>query len=675
MTPRILPRKLFDVFFIKNLRHRLVLSYRPVLSFLFPVFIGLCPFMTTAIATTVRSYRYALQPTKVQRQALVHASDRSRREWNELVKLAAWAENEQRFGRREALIHRFGHLLAGKALVGRATSQARALMEEHGFSTESEAIAFARAARVEKVRQQDKHFLTVQYAIERARSNFAKKRTPSGSKKKECGLSRKTFEATVRRFEEASAQYCKGQRGRPRLKKQTDSVGLQWQLDPRCVNPVDFERGTVDIAAMIGSPCCQIMRVTFHRDLPPGAWIKQLAVKFTPTRVFLVIGIEAPSTSLQRRVPRVPPSAVAGIDPGRGTALTISDVHGNVQFNIRPPVLRDETFSRKTRRWYRLATRQMQRANPHRFDEKTGCWKRGSAPVVRTAGLRATHLKIAKALRHLTDARREVYHLAANRLLREFAVVGVGPWRGQGKAFGIGATRRGQNRKDHDNAVSEFVNLLRDKARRSLPSRQVLDIDETHTTRCCVDCGEATGPHGIKGLKVRVWTCVSCGQIHQRDFASARAIARRTLAQTAAGAQPVQPERVFFSSKKQARNPAASFTKASVRRGAHAKIPLTRKIVSEPERRSGGSAALPACRPEAVGVQSALKPAACSHSPKWLQPDLPFGLQDTPCIHAVKLPQRRHRRRECAGTVTRPSKTQIGDAQDCSKLQPPKRQP
>ncbi len=616
----------------------------------------------------VRNYRYALQPTHVQKQSLVRASDRSRREWNELVKLAAWAENEQRFGRREALIHRFGNLLADKKIVGRAVGQARALMKKHGFSSETEAIVFARSEQVREIRQQDKHFLTVQYAIERARNNFGKKRTPSKAKKKECGLSRKTFEAIVRRFQEASTQYWKGQRGRPRAKNLHDSVGLQWQLDPRCVDPVDFERGTVDIAAMVGSPCCQGVRVALHRDLPPGAWIKQLALRFTPTRTFLVVGIEAPAASLQRRVPEVPSNAVAGIDPGRRTALTVSDTCGNVQFSIQPPILRDQGFLRKGRRWHRLANRQVRRANSKRFDENTGRWKQGSGPLVRTAGLRNTRLKIAKAFRHLADARREVYHLAANQMLREFAVVGVGSWRGQGKAFGTGATRRGQNRKDHDNAVSEFVNLLRDKAQRSSPSRQVLDIDEAYTTRCCVDCGARTGPNGLKDLKVRVWTCVNCGQTHQRDFASARAIARRTLAQTAAGAPLVQPEPVFSSTEKQARNPAASVTKARVRRRARAKSPLTRKTVFEPERRSGGSAALPACRPEAVGVQPVSKTTPCSRPPNWLEPDLPFGFQDTPCIHPVKPPERWHRRGGCMGTVTRPIPSQTRDAQDCFNL-------
>ena len=113
------------------------------------------------------------------------------------------------------------------------------------------------------------------------------------------------------------------------------------------------------------------------------------------------------------------------------------------------------------------------------------------------------------------------------------------------KARRLMAERGLANRKDYDNALGVFTSILKDKAARASQPRQVLDVREAYTTCTCPDCGELAGPTGLQDLKVRVWTCTSCGQTHQRDFASVRAIARRTMAlhTTAAGAQPAQPER------------------------------------------------------------------------------------------------------------------------------------
>ena len=70
--------------------------------------------------TAVRCYRYALRPTPDQWRAIGHAQAQARRLWNEMVALLKWAEREQRNGRREALLHEYGHILAGKAITGAA---------------------------------------------------------------------------------------------------------------------------------------------------------------------------------------------------------------------------------------------------------------------------------------------------------------------------------------------------------------------------------------------------------------------------------------------------------------------------------------------------------------------------------------------------------------------------
>ena len=248
--------------------------------------------------------------------------------------------------------------------------------------------------------------------------------------------------------------------------------------------------------------------------------------------------------------------------------------------------------------------------------EAPGRWKRGGKrrPLVVTKGLQETRNRVAEAQRHVADARREAYHLGANRLLSEFSTVGVGNWRGRGKAPGVGRAKRAQNRKDYDNAISEFTSILKDKAARCIQPRTVLDIREAGTTKNCPDCGEPTGPSGLKDLKVRAWTCPACGANHQRDFASARAIAARTLAQAAAGTLPAQPEA-------KASNSAVALTKVRVRK-RRAKSPLLRKKASESERRRGVSAGKP------VGVEVPLKAAPCSQPPIHREMELPLANPD-----------------------------------------------
>ena len=567
--------------------------------------------------TAVRCYRYALRPTPTQARALEHATKQARRLWNEMVALLKYAEKEQRNGRREALIHEYGRILQGKAVTGAAVTKARKLMAERGLASEQEATAIARGEVVEAARKHGRRRLALAYATERAQSTARGKRLI---------ISAQTVVAIVRKFGDACALYVTGKRGAPHFKVRGDTVSLQRQVSAGAAAPVDFESGTVDLAGLLGSENCRAVRAILHRPLPAGAKIKQVCVTSTATRSFVVFMVEAPAASFVRQVAEVPASVVAGIDPGRKTALTVSDTTGATQFTIQPPLFRDARFLRRQNRLLRKADRQLRAANPERFDDK-GRWRRGGrrGPLVSTKGLQDTRTRIADGLRHIADARREAYHLGANRLLTEFGTVAVGTWRGRGKAPGVGKAKRAQNRKDYDNAVSEFAAILKDKAARCSSPRTIIDQREAGTTKNCPDCGSPTGPSGLKDLKVRAWTCSGCGVTHQRDFASARAIAMRAQ-QTAAGAHPVQPEA-------QASNPAATPTKVRVRK-ARAKSPLLPKTASERERRSGVSAGKASREDVPAGVEVSLPTAPCSQPPIHRQMDLPLADQDAPRTRA-----------------------------------------
>ena len=94
--------------------------------------------------TVFRCYRYALCLTPVQSRLLARASDQARRAWNELCALLDWAECEQQYGRREALLHAYGRLLEQKKRAGKAITKAHRLMEQHQLPDLDAAYAFAR---------------------------------------------------------------------------------------------------------------------------------------------------------------------------------------------------------------------------------------------------------------------------------------------------------------------------------------------------------------------------------------------------------------------------------------------------------------------------------------------------------------------------------------------------
>ena len=54
-------------------------------------------------------------------------------------------------------------------------------------------------------------------------------------------------------------------------------------------------------------------------------------------------------------------------------------------------------------------------------------------------------------------------------------------------------------------------------------------VNEAYTTVTCHKCLERSGPTGLAGLSVRVWTCAGCGQTHDRDVNAAINILRLGL--------------------------------------------------------------------------------------------------------------------------------------------------
>jgi putative transposase len=51
-----------------------------------------------------------------------------------------------------------------------------------------------------------------------------------------------------------------------------------------------------------------------------------------------------------------------------------------------------------------------------------------------------------------------------------------------------------------------------------------MEVNERNTTRTCHSCKSLTGPQGLDGLRIRVWTCHVCGDTHERDINAAKNI-------------------------------------------------------------------------------------------------------------------------------------------------------
>jgi len=526
--------------------------------------------------TLTRCYRYALLPSPAQQAAIEAAAAAARQYWNGLVAVQRWAEREIRAGRQASLVGCYEELLQNKALTGRAVSVAReravcdgttlgAAIKELRAEKAHELDAGVRGNNSKRIRFLSRRKLATEYALERVEAT---------RKSKGSALPAAVTYSLLQKFSDCAAKYVRGKRRRPRFKRRGDTVSLQAQVTATSRNPrVPGRNGVaIDLARVAGDVCGKVPMV-FHRELPPGAKIKQVALTIRGERMYAVLMIEAPAAALQKVFP-VANGQVAGIDPGRKIALALSTPDGATTKIIQPAISRDTRFLRRLRRLQRKADRQRRAGNPECFDAE-GRWIKGKWLTYRSGSLAATEAKIGAMQSHIAAARLDFYHRAANELLTEYDTVAVGKWRGRGNAPGEGEARRAQNRKDYDHAITLFVGILKYKAGRA---KQVSDEEEHGSTRDCVECGEPTGPTGLGNLKVREWTCSSCGAKHSRDFAAARAIARRAAEKLAAGAQPPSSQPARKGRKTQRRRPQAGRTK--VAQAANAEVPVADEAVA-----------------------------------------------------------------------------------------------
>ena len=269
------------------------------------------------------------------------------------------------------------------------------------------------------------------YAIESAEATRKKKGT--------CGSP--IGAALNNKFADSCALYIKGTRGAPKFKSNArgDSISLQWQIGANTPNPIIGDR--VNIAKILGAKEPVLVPVIFHRPIPDGAVIKQVALTLRGERMFVVFMLDMAATRSY-----VTTGQTLGIDPGRKMALSASTADGLVTHAFAPPIARDKHFLKRLRRLQRKADRQLRVANPECFNAD-GTFKRGFRPKVKSKNFQETGRRIIRMQEHIANARLDYYHNTANRVLHQNDVIGIGTWRGNGNGLGVGKSKRAQNRK------------------------------------------------------------------------------------------------------------------------------------------------------------------------------------------------------------------------------------
>jgi len=133
--------------------------------------------------------------------------------------------------------------------------------------------------------------------------------------------------------------------------------------------------------------------------------------------------------------------------------------------------------------------------------------------------VRAIHAKIA-------NRRRDSLHQFSTRLVRAYDIIYVG----NVSATALVKTPRAKSVLDA--GWSAFRTMLRYKC--DFAGATFAEVNEAFSTQTCSVCDSRSGPKGIAGLGIRVWTCSECGTIHDRNVNAARIIlaaGRRRLAE------------------------------------------------------------------------------------------------------------------------------------------------
>lgn len=134
---------------------------------------------------------------------------------------------------------------------------------------------------------------------------------------------------------------------------------------------------------------------------------------------------------------------------------------------------------------------------------------------------------VAKLHTKVKNARADFQHKLSLRLVKEFDYIAVG----NVSASKLAKTKMAKS--VYDASWSSFRDKLRYKA--IAHGATFEEVNEAFSSVTCSACGTRSGPRGLEGLRIREWTCSSCGCIHDRDTNGAKNILRCGRASLAEG--------------------------------------------------------------------------------------------------------------------------------------------
>jgi putative transposase len=133
-------------------------------------------------------------------------------------------------------------------------------------------------------------------------------------------------------------------------------------------------------------------------------------------------------------------------------------------------------------------------------------------------------IKVAKCHQKIKNQRKDFLQKLSTKLIRENQVISLEDLSVKGLEANHCIAK-----SVADASFSKFVNMLEYKAERY--GRRLVKIDRFYpSTQLCSSCGfQNKNIRGIKGLKVREWTCPCCGEVHDRDLNASRNIDKEGL--------------------------------------------------------------------------------------------------------------------------------------------------
>ena len=132
--------------------------------------------------------------------------------------------------------------------------------------------------------------------------------------------------------------------------------------------------------------------------------------------------------------------------------------------------------------------------------------------------------KVAKCHQKIKNQRNDFLQKLSTKLINENQVICL-------EDLSVKGMERNhkQAKSVSDASFSKFVEMLEYKA--EWYGRKIIKIDRFYpSTQLCNGCGyKNESIKGLQGLKVRVWICPECGEVHDRDLNAARNILKEGL--------------------------------------------------------------------------------------------------------------------------------------------------